>query len=405
MISWLHHKEYISPEIVNELISSMGQCVLHNILAKVGTALWYSIIADEATDISRNERMSLSIRWTDCNYDIQEYTLGLIQLPNTKAETIFSAIKDVLIRCSLPINQCRGQAYDGASNMRGINNGVQAPFKADAKQALYVHCLAHSSNLCLKDVTNACEIVRDVLNFIYELTQLIKMSPKRLTLLESLRREVTINTGELTPRLRMLCPTRWTVRHSSIASIMKNYGIIQSALEEISKGHDYAAKASGTASKMDNFDTFFGLKLTYLIFSAAEQVSVNIQAKDITIQEAVRGAQLLRTHLSSMRNEAKFEDFYTEVLRESTNLTEEPILPHQRKRPRRLDNGAIPHRYETPKDRHHYMYLEVTELTAGEVERRFIQKDLSIVNEIESTLIECANGNTEKGISSNLKHI
>ena len=132
------------------------------------------------------------------------------------------------------------------------------------------------------------------------------------------------------------------------------------------------------ASKMDNFDTFFGLKLTYLIFSAAEQVSLNIQAKDITIQEAVHGAQLLRTHLSSMRNEAKFEDFYTEVIRESTNLTEEPILPRQRKRPRRLDNGAIPHRYETPKDRHRHMYLEVTELTAGEVERRFIQKDLSI---------------------------
>ena len=84
----------------------MGQCVLRNILAKVGTALWYSIIVDEATDISRNEQMSLSIRWADCNYDIHEYTLGLIQLPNTKADTIFSAIKDVLIRCSLPINQC-----------------------------------------------------------------------------------------------------------------------------------------------------------------------------------------------------------------------------------------------------------------------------------------------------------
>ena len=141
---------------------------------------------------------------------------------------------DVLIRCSLPINQCRGQAYDGASNMSGINNRVQALFKAEAKQALYVHCLAHSLNLCLKDVTNTCKIIRDVLNFIYEFTQLIKMSPKRLTLFESLRREVTINTGELTPCLRMLCPTHWTVNHSSIASILKNYGIIQSALEEIS---------------------------------------------------------------------------------------------------------------------------------------------------------------------------
>ena len=48
-------------------------------------------------------------------------------------------------------------------------------------------------------------------------------------------------------------------------------------------------------------------------------------------------------------------------------------------------------------------YLEVTELTAGEVERRFIQKDLGIVNEVELTLIEFANGNAEKGISSNLE--
>ena len=96
-----------------------------------------------------------------------------------------------------------------------------------------------------------------MLKFIYELTQLIKMSPKRLTLFDSLRREVTINTSELTPRLRMLCPTPWTVRHSSIASILKNFSIIQNALDEISKGHDdYAAKASGMALKMDNFDTY-----------------------------------------------------------------------------------------------------------------------------------------------------
>jgi len=49
------------------------------------------------------------------------------------------------------------------------------------------------------------------------------------------------------------------------------------------------------------------------------------------------------------------------------------------------------------------MYLEVTELTAGEVERRFIHKDLSIVNEVELTLIEFATGNAKKGISSNLE--
>ena len=343
MIPWLKRKEYISPEIVNEIITAMGQQVLRTILSEVRVSLWYSVIVDEATDVCHNEQMSFSVRWVDNYYDIHEDTLGLIQLPNTRAVTIFLAIKDVLIRCSLPSTQCRGQAYDGASNMSGINRGIQALFKSEANKALYVHCLAHSLNLCLKDVTNTCEIIRDVMNFIYELAQLIKMSPKRLTLFDSLRKEVSINTGEFTPQLRMLCPTRWTVRHGSIASILRNYSIIQSALEEIRQGHDdYAAKASGMVLKMDNFDTFLGLKLAYLIFSASEQLSINLQAKDTTVQEAVRGSLLLTTHFRSLRDESKFNNFYDAVVRESRELTAEPTLPRRRKVPRRFDDGASP---------------------------------------------------------------
>ena len=49
------------------------------------------------------------------------------------------------------------------------------------------------------------------------------------------------------------------------------------------------------------------------------------------MQEAARGAQILRTHLSSMRNEAKFESFYSEVIHESVSPTAEPTLPRQSK--------------------------------------------------------------------------
>ena len=83
---------------VNELIN---QIVLAICYFEAKKSMWFSILADEATDVSHNEQMSLSIRWVDTDYDVHEETLGLIQLPNTRAETIFSAIKDILIRCSL----------------------------------------------------------------------------------------------------------------------------------------------------------------------------------------------------------------------------------------------------------------------------------------------------------------
>ena len=38
-------------EIVNEVIATMGQCVLHTVLAHDIMALWLSIVVDEATDV------------------------------------------------------------------------------------------------------------------------------------------------------------------------------------------------------------------------------------------------------------------------------------------------------------------------------------------------------------------
>ena len=83
---------------------------------------------------SNNEQMSISIRYVDTKYDIHEETVGLIQLPNT-TQTLFAVLKDVLLRCSLPITQCVGQAYDGAANMSGIRQGVPALMKRECGRA------------------------------------------------------------------------------------------------------------------------------------------------------------------------------------------------------------------------------------------------------------------------------
>lgn len=114
-------------------------------------------------------------------YNIHEYPLGLVQLPNTKEQTIFDTIKDVLIRCSLPLSQCRGQAFDGAANMSGLRNGVQALVKKEQEKALYVHCLAHSLNLCVQEVTRKCDLLRDVMQFIFDLVHSLQRDHLYLT--------------------------------------------------------------------------------------------------------------------------------------------------------------------------------------------------------------------------------
>ena len=173
LASWIKKRDYISPAIVNEIINISGNTILRQLLQEIQAADWFSLIADEATDVSHNEQMCIAVRWVDSSYTIHEAALGLVQLPDTKALTLFGIIKDVLLRCSLPITDCVGQAYDGASNMSGVRNGVQALMKKESDLCLYVHCFAHSLNLCVQEVTRKYELLRNCLELISQLVQLI----------------------------------------------------------------------------------------------------------------------------------------------------------------------------------------------------------------------------------------
>ena len=143
--------------------------------------------------------------------------------------------------------------------MSGVKNGVQALIKRDESRALYVHCLAHNLNLCVQYVAKQCELIRNVMDFMYELLQLIKFSPKHLTLFNRIRNEVAFG-GEASPLLRSICPTQWIVRNGSIKSVLQNYSNLIAALDEIRKGKDeYAAKGNGLLTQMESFEIFLAL--------------------------------------------------------------------------------------------------------------------------------------------------
>ena len=104
MNEWLKKREYISPVIVDELIKLMGKLIIISIINDVNSAWWYAVIADEATDISGTEQVSVSVRWVSNSYEVHEDLLGLKELPNTIAMTIHHEVKDVLMRCPLSIS-------------------------------------------------------------------------------------------------------------------------------------------------------------------------------------------------------------------------------------------------------------------------------------------------------------
>ena len=308
--SFISDKHYLSNDIINEMIKLMSRTVLQQLLVEIRKAGWFSLIADETTDVSHKEQLCTAIRWVDNLFQINEMPLELINVPKTDADTITHLIKDFLIRMSLPFGKCRGQAYDGAASMSGHINGVAAQIQRVEPSAIFVHCLAHCTNLCLQEVGKQILCVREALDLVMELSQLIRYSPKRLTLFESLMAQVSPGA----PSLKPLCPTRWTVQTRAINAVLTNYRLLQETLEIIKEGKDeYALKAIGYLNSIDKFSTYFGLELSNLVLSATEQLSITLQGTDTSLQQAVQAAKLAVHYMERQRNDAAYDSFYSYV--------------------------------------------------------------------------------------------
>ena len=135
----------------------------------------------------------------------------------------------------------------------------------------------------------------------------------------------------------------------------------------------------------------FGLKLGYLLFGTAEQLSRTLQGKDTTQQEAITGANLAKNHYTRLRTEAEFDKFYQSCVSFSEGKSGEPVLPRYRGAPARLDDGAPPHRFKCPEDYYQVQYCEACDKIKTELKSRFNQAKLKPVSNLEKLLVGAAN--------------
>ena len=84
-------------------------------------------------------------------------------------------------------------------------------------------------------------------------------------------------------------------------------------------------------TQLEKFGTYFGLKLSFVVFGATEQLSRILRGKDTTIHEAQSAALLTISHLKRQRTDSAFSRFYDYVLREAQDMINEPILPRKHK--------------------------------------------------------------------------
>lgn len=179
----------------------------------------------------------------------------------------------------------------------------------------------------------------------------------------------------------------------SIQAILNNYESLRETFELSSKGSDDCSRrANGVLALMDRFSTYFGVKLSILIFSITEQMSITLQRKDANVQDGYCVAEVTLRALNRLCTDQRFTSFFSSVKEECVTRCDQPVLPRQRQLPRRMDDGAAQVTFNTVECYHRKEYLEAIDVVKGDLERWFMQKKFLIAQKIEKMLIESANG-------------
>ncbi|KAF3840424.1 hypothetical protein F7725_019141, partial [Dissostichus mawsoni] len=158
----MRRDNWVSNTIQHEIISQFAHSVQRTIVSRASGS-------DGTTDISTAEQFACCLQYVDKD----------LETHYTTAETLFTCLKDILLRLNIPIAHLQGYCFDGAANMSGRLSGVQARLKEASPHSLYVHCCNHALDLVLQEVTREVNLIAEGLNFVQSVAVIIKESAKR----------------------------------------------------------------------------------------------------------------------------------------------------------------------------------------------------------------------------------
>ena len=161
---------YTSHVAVVEFMDVLGIWVEESLLKRLHQASCFSTMADECTDISTIEELSVYCHWEE--YGVaEEHFLDIVHLKKADAESIYDSLVQCLKEKSLQVS------FDGAATFSGKKTGVQARIRKLSPHALFVHCHCHLLQLACVQAANSTNRIKHVYVTLTTLWKFFHYSP------------------------------------------------------------------------------------------------------------------------------------------------------------------------------------------------------------------------------------
>ncbi|XP_022181578.1 zinc finger MYM-type protein 1-like [Myzus persicae] len=226
---------FLSWQRQNQLIDSVSTIINKSIKKEIIDAKYFSVSIDTTFDSSKREQLAFVVRYVSFSNkipEIQERLISLKESSLTTGQRLFEIFKDICNERELNWKQhLIGQSYDGASNMRGEYEGLQALVLQQNPSAIYIWCYSHRLNLVVIQMASTSSNAVDTFGNLESLYSFISTSKKRIAFFEKSQKKHYPNQN--IRRLKRVETTRWMSYSSALNNVLLTYNAVIETLEYI----------------------------------------------------------------------------------------------------------------------------------------------------------------------------
>jgi len=383
---------FVSSDKQNQLISSVAENISNKIQLEILAAKLFSISIDSTFDSSRKEQISFIVRYANDNSGtVYERLIALKESDKTTGKVLFKTFEDVMIREGFEWKtNLIGQSYDGASNMSGEYNGLQAHIKEKNNHATFIWCHAHRLNLVVVAATSKGIDTLNLFGNLESLYSFLWCTKKRVSIFRQKQSE--LYKGEQIHSMKRVATTRWMSHATALNTVHKKFDAIIETLEEIRQveGLSDVKVVSAVSGFLNYFKSSKFLYTSFFfktIFDVLEPHNNVFQKCDIDLLTATDLLISGTCQLKYLRNNNKeFKNIIADAEHFKTTIhTEFEPLKEIRKRkvPRQFDeeqnDEPIMNSLKEMKINTFYFALDIT---IAELETRFNNNQIGILRDL-----------------------
>lgn len=304
---------FLSKTTISKILKIMKKMLIDQIVAEIKeSGSKFGIECDTTQDSSGKDQASVVLRYITSYCNLNERVVAFKHSTCGTGKGMYNLIKSVLDELKLEMNNVVGFSFDGASNMRSENKGVNAFIKEASPNAVFTWCHSHRLNLAINDACGVSKESKLVEGLIQETANYIKDSYKRMDVWLNTIKTVK-NYSEL-KRPQLYSSTRWWSKEKSLNHILNeplDLYVLLKVLNTIVNSGSFDNKAVSGAKMLIkswcNYRTVLSALLLKELFSYLKPPTDYLQTKGLDVHQALSIIATSQKQIKLFRNQ--YEEF------------------------------------------------------------------------------------------------